>query len=100
MEKDRFFELVRQHKTGERVRVLFDILMEFIGASPEAERVDFWNLLKEKLQGEQDAIVELTKGRATVDPPKVTRRKRKTAEVFEGSKVPLENEDGSPIYDE
>lgn len=100
MDKDRFFQLVKQHKTGERVRVLFDIIMELIEASPDAERVDFWGLLKAKLQGEQDAMAELTKGSATVNPPKATRKKSKTVEVFEGSKVPLEDSNATnSIYD-
>lgn len=77
MEKDRFFNLTKQIKTGERVRVIFELLMECIEASPDEERVDFWGKLKAKMVAEQEAIQELTK--SSMDKPKQVSKKRATS---------------------
>lgn len=62
MEKDRFFELQKQIRDGERVRVLFDMIMELINMQPDMQKVDFWLGIKAKIEGEQKGIAEMMKG--------------------------------------
>lgn len=61
MEKDRFLNLTKQIKDGERVRVLFDMIMELINMQPDMQKVDFWLGIKAKIEGEQKGIAEMIK---------------------------------------
>lgn len=72
MEKSKFLELVKQRQTGERARVLWEILTEIIGFSPEGTRVEFWQKIKEAYEGEMKATEEMMR-----IPDKKPRKSRK-----------------------
>lgn len=82
MEKDRFMNLAKQIKAGERARVLFDMLMEVIEAQPDIKHTEFWECLKVKIMGEQKAIQELTSQQMNGVKPKQVRKKRVKENAF------------------
>lgn len=96
MEKSRFLELTKQIKTGERVRVLFDMIMELIEAAPDIQKADFWESLKGKIVAEQEAIQELTRQSVEAKKPEVKRRKKGAASAQE---LDLRKEE-DPLFDE
>lgn len=74
MDKDRFFGLTKDIRTGERVRVLFDMLMETIGAEETIKKGEFFEVLRSKIVAEQDAIREMT---SFGGPPKEIKPRKK-----------------------
>lgn len=78
MDKERFFSLTKDIRTGERVRVLFDLLMECIGAQESIKKGEFFEMLKAKIVAEQEAQAELMKA-GGLDVKKKRHRKAKEA---------------------
>lgn len=60
MDKDRLIKLLDDRKMGERTRVLFELLMESIGADYEDQRSDIWLKIKQRIEAEQESIKTFT----------------------------------------
>lgn len=79
---DKFFELLKQRQIGERIRILFDMLMELINAQPDIPRTEFWLKLKEGFEMEQKAYDEMTKlGKASSKKPRKRRNPKDLRET-------------------
>lgn len=81
---DKFFELLKQRQIGERIRILWDMLMELINAQPDIPRTEFWLKLKEGFEMEQKAYDEMTK---LSKPGKKPRKKRNPKDLGETDNV-------------
>lgn len=72
MDKERMLKLLDDRKMGERTRVLFEMLMESIGADYECTRGTVFEKIKNRLDAENDAIRMLSaipKGNGKVVTP-------------------------------
>lgn len=76
MEKDKFIELSARRTRGERIRVVFDILMDLIEAQPGIEKAEFWEKIKNGYEDEIKAFEELTRIPNKVKKSRKPRRKK------------------------
>lgn len=60
MDKERFFALNKCIRTGERVRVLLDLLLECIESGEAGDKPKFFEAVKAAINKEQEAIREMS----------------------------------------
>lgn len=60
MDKERFFALNKCIRTGERVRVLLDLLLECIESGDAGDKPKFFEAVKAAINKEQEAIREMS----------------------------------------
>lgn len=71
LDKDRFQERLVDINRGERVRVLFSLLMDTLGVPEDVTKGGVFEAIKEAMKKEQDALMEVS--------PAMQRAMKKTA---------------------
>lgn len=79
MNSQEFQQLLKDRQTGERVRVLFDLLMETIKMSGSTS-TNFWEAMKSAIDAEEKAVQKMWASPVGDEAMKVVRKSRKKKE--------------------
>lgn len=99
MQSEEFQQLLKDRQNGERVRVLFDLLMETIRGSG-LSTTGFWEGMKEAILKEEEAVKKMWSS-PLGDEMNKSMRKRKVKEKSEQTQLKVEpDEKAGPLFDD